>query len=93
MSPRISVVVPCFNAAGFVERAVRSALGQETIAEVIVVDDGSTDESVRVCRQVMREYPGPHQGDRTTSAAASCIPAFRAAAIPWLVCSNGDLNE
>jgi glycosyltransferase involved in cell wall biosynthesis len=40
----VSVVVPAYQAAGFVGRAVRSALAQ-TLAdlEVIVVDDGSSD--------------------------------------------------
>lgn len=42
-----SVVVPCHNAAAYVEQALRS-VAQQSIApqEVIVVDDGSTDASV-----------------------------------------------
>jgi glycosyltransferase involved in cell wall biosynthesis len=44
--PTISVVIPCRNAAGTVAAAVRSALGQSRPPlEVIVVDDGSTDDS------------------------------------------------
>jgi glycosyltransferase involved in cell wall biosynthesis len=44
--PRVSAVVPVYNGAAFLERALRSLLTQ-TLAdiEVIVVDDGSTDET------------------------------------------------
>jgi GT2 family glycosyltransferase len=43
-TPSISILIPCFNSASTVARAVGSALGQTTPAhEVIVCDDGSTD--------------------------------------------------
>lgn len=40
---RCSIIIPAYNAEGFVAAAVRSALAQGPEAEVIVVDDGSTD--------------------------------------------------
>ncbi|WP_374457456.1 glycosyltransferase family 2 protein [Nocardioides sp.] len=43
-SGRVSIVIPCFNDGAFVGEAVQSALNQTTpAADVIVVDDGSTD--------------------------------------------------
>lgn len=57
MSPRVSVVMPCFNAAPFVEQAVRSALEQtEPSVELIVVDDGSTDGSADVLTRLRAEF-------------------------------------
>jgi hypothetical protein len=46
-APRISIIIPVFNTERWVEDAIRSAL-QQTIAqiEVVVVDDGSSDESL-----------------------------------------------
>jgi glycosyltransferase involved in cell wall biosynthesis len=50
---RISVVIPSFNHARYVEDALRSALEQSrTPDEVVVVDDGSTDGSVEILRSL-----------------------------------------
>ncbi len=49
--PSIAAVIPAYNRAGLIGRAVESALGQTRPAdEVIVVDDGSTDGTAEVCR-------------------------------------------
>lgn len=45
--PICSVVIPAYNAVQYAADAVRSALGQKSIKpEIIVVDDGSTDDTV-----------------------------------------------
>jgi glycosyltransferase involved in cell wall biosynthesis len=47
-APLISVVVPSYNHARFVREAIDSVLAQDVDLELIVVDDGSTDESREV---------------------------------------------
>lgn len=50
---RISVIMPCYNAAAFVEEAVNSVMSQtHADVELIVVDDGSTDGSVDILKQL-----------------------------------------
>jgi glycosyltransferase involved in cell wall biosynthesis len=53
----ISVVMPCYNAAPFVEEAVRSVMNQTYPGvELIIVDDGSTDGSVDILQQLASEF-------------------------------------
>jgi GT2 family glycosyltransferase len=77
--PTFSIVIAAYEAAGTIERAVRSALEQTAPAhEVIVVDDGSRDdlagalatfgEPVRLIRQ---ENRGAGAARNTAAAAAS----------------------
>ena len=47
MSPKVSVLIPCFNAERFIGETLESVFHQTwPKIEVIVVDDGSCDESV-----------------------------------------------
>lgn len=50
--PTVSIIIPAYNQSQFLGDAIRSALGQTWAElEVIVVDDGSTDETPAVCRE------------------------------------------
>ena len=49
VSPLVSVIVPCFNAAATLERALTSIAKQDfSPIEVIAVDDGSTDRTAQI---------------------------------------------
>ncbi|MBM4359609.1 MAG: glycosyltransferase [Deltaproteobacteria bacterium] len=50
-TPLVSIVIACFEYGRFLEEAIQSALAQTVDIEVIVIDDGSTDDSVTVARR------------------------------------------
>jgi len=53
----VSVIVPCYNGARFLEDALRSALSQSySEVEIIVVDDGSTDNSAEIAQRFPVRY-------------------------------------
>ncbi|HQC22009.1 MAG TPA: glycosyltransferase family 2 protein [Anaerolineaceae bacterium] len=53
----VSVVIPVYNAAPYVRQAVESALAQPQVREVLLVEDGSPDNALEVCRELAMEYP------------------------------------
>ena len=50
-NPLVSVIIPCYNYANYIEECINSAINQtyENI-EIIVIDNGSTDESLTVIK-------------------------------------------
>ena len=61
----VTVLVPVFNGARYLGEALASALAQTEAAEaVLVVDDGSTDDSVEIARSFagVQVEQRPHAG-------------------------------
>lgn len=58
--PTVSVILPNFNHAGFLEARLRSIF-EQTVAplEIIYLDNASTDDSVEVVRRLAPESPAP----------------------------------
>lgn len=55
---KYSVVVPVYQAEAYLEECIESVLGQqEQDWELILVDDGSTDQSPRICDRYAERYP------------------------------------
>jgi alpha-1,3-rhamnosyltransferase len=58
----VSVVVPSYNYAGFIAATLRSVFRQtHAPRELLVIDDGSTDDSPRVVERALRDCPFPSE--------------------------------
>lgn len=54
---KVSIIIPCYNQAGYVEEAVLSAINQTyQNIEIICVNDGSTDKTSEVIRMLVNKY-------------------------------------
>jgi glycosyltransferase involved in cell wall biosynthesis len=84
--PRVSVVIPAYNAAKFIRRTIDSVLAQSfTNYELIVVDDGSTDETGRVVQSYGSKVRYVRQANAGDGPARSAgIAAARGAWIAFL---------
>jgi glycosyltransferase involved in cell wall biosynthesis len=85
MTPRVSTIIPAYNAGRWIEAAVRSALDQGVEQEVIVIDDGSTDDTAKLAAglgEQVRVVSQPNSG--VSSARNRGLEAARAEFIAFL---------
>src|SRR5579871_1913129 len=69
-SPLVSVIIPCYRQGRFLASSVRSALQQSySPIEVIVVNDGSDDDTEQVAHRFGSQVRYIHQANAGVSAA------------------------
>jgi len=89
MNPRFSAVIPAFNSAPTLARAIESVRAQSwPVHEIIVVDDGSTDATAEVARQFGEAVRLIQQENSGVSVARNAGAA--AATGDWLVFLDAD---
>jgi glycosyltransferase involved in cell wall biosynthesis len=87
MTPLVSILIPAFNAEAWIGDAIGSALHQTwPRTEVIVVDDGSTDSTLRAARRfesrAVRVIAQPNAG--AAAARNRALAAAQGDYIQWL---------
>ena len=56
--PTLSIVILCYNEEKFIGRCLKSAINQtERADEIIIVDNNSTDDSVKIINRIKKENP------------------------------------
>ena len=53
----LSFAVPCYNSAAYMRKCVDSLLKGGEDVEILIVDDGSTDETARIADEYEKEHP------------------------------------
>ncbi|MGD8217370.1 glycosyltransferase family 2 protein [Pseudomonas thivervalensis] len=71
----VSVVIPAYNYAETLPRAVKSVIAQlgEAQAELLVIDDGSTDATPQVLEQLQAEHAGSFRALRKPNGGLSSV--------------------
>jgi len=80
---RVSIVIPVYNMEDYLERCIRSVVGQSyTNLEIVLVDDGSTDGSTAICREwerkdtriayIRQDNAGPGEARNSGMKASDC---------------------
>jgi glycosyltransferase involved in cell wall biosynthesis len=94
--PLVSIIVPFFNAAKFLDEAIMSVFEQSYQAwELFLVDDGSTDESTDIARRYAAEHPGKvvyleHPDHRNHGKSASRNRGIHSASGKYLAFLDAD---
>jgi glycosyltransferase involved in cell wall biosynthesis len=91
MPPTVAVIIPTYNRAALLERAIASVLGQTwRDFELVVVDDGSTDDTalLSVLHSDTRLHFFRNEKNRGVSHARNT--GVRAASAPWIAFLDSD---
>jgi glycosyltransferase involved in cell wall biosynthesis len=92
-NPKVSVFIASYNHAPYLPECLDSILAQTyRDFEIVIVDDGSTDESPEIIRSYQRQYPDrvfyyTHPGHENKGISASCnlaISKSRGEYLAWI---------
>lgn len=89
--PAVSVLLPTYNRAHLLSRAILSVLNQSyQDIELVVVDDGSTDETARIVAGLQNEKIVYIRHSERLGAAAARNTALRASRGRWIAFQDSD---
>lgn len=89
---KVSLVIPCYNAAATIEKAVASALMQTVPVRIIVIDDCSSDNSFEILTGLAARHPQltVRRQDRNGGPGAARNAGLRLARTEWVAGLDSD---
>ena len=58
MDVEVTAVMPAYNAARYIDRAIKSALTQTVPCRILIINDASSDETLSIAESYVKKYPG-----------------------------------
>ena len=53
----LTVAIPCYNSQEYMDKSIRSAISGGDRVEVVVVDDGSKDDTLKIAKKYEEKFP------------------------------------
>jgi glycosyltransferase involved in cell wall biosynthesis len=91
---KVSVIIPVYNAELYIEQAVVSAVNLVEVGEIILIEDGSKDNSLSICKELVDRFNKikllTHENNENKGASESRNLGIRNAIFPFVSFLDAD---
>jgi glycosyltransferase involved in cell wall biosynthesis len=88
----LSIVMPCFNEQQFISECVNKVLASPFVGQLIIVDDGSTDGTRDLLRQLTDPRVEVYFNETNMGKGSSLARGFKQATRPFVLVQDADLE-
>jgi len=88
----LSIVMPCFNEQQFISECVNKVLASPFVGQLIIVDDGSTDGTRDLLRQLTDPRVEVYFNETNMGKGSSLARGFEHATRPFVLVQDADLE-
>jgi glycosyltransferase involved in cell wall biosynthesis len=92
MNPCLSVIVPCYNEEATINELLMKVLRQESVRELIVINDASSDDSLKIINRIRDMRVIVLSNDRNMGKGASVRRAFEICTSDFVLIQDADLE-
>lgn len=90
----VSVLIPAYNVAAFIEKTIHSVAAQPQVQEIVVVDDGSSDATLKILQEIQKTIPlvqvYQHENGLNKGRSASRNLGIQKATCPYIAFLDAD---
>lgn len=88
----LSIVMPCFNEQQFISECISKVLDSPFVGQLIIVDDGSTDGTRDLLRQLTDPRIEVYFNQKNMGKGSSLATGFKKATRPFVLVQDADLE-